>query len=66
MPVLVLAGTDDRIVSQHGWEDPRSHTPNAVPIIGGGHFPWIENPSMVRDAFKHLELQVDRHAMQTT
>ena len=56
VPVLVLAGADDRIVWQGGWDDDRFRTPNAVfrTIAGGGHFPWIENPSAVAAAFAEM------------
>ena len=53
MPVLRLAGAEDRIVWQGGWDEPRFHTPNVLDrlIPGAGHFPWIENPGAVREAF---------------
>ncbi|WP_201798928.1 alpha/beta fold hydrolase [Caenibius tardaugens] len=53
IPTLVIAGGDDRIVWQGGWDAERFRTPNVayVTVEGGGHFPWIENPSAVRDTF---------------
>jgi pimeloyl-ACP methyl ester carboxylesterase len=53
VPVLILAGADDRIVWQGGWEEERFQTPNAIfrRIPSGGHFPWIESPVEVRAAF---------------
>ncbi len=56
VPVLVLAGAEDRIVWQGGWEEDRFRTPNALfrTIAGGGHFPWIENPAAVSAAFAAL------------
>ncbi|MDB5724478.1 MAG: alpha/beta hydrolase [Novosphingobium sp.] len=53
LPVLVLAGADDRIVWQGGWDDPRFHGPNVsfATIPDAGHFPWIENPTAVAAAF---------------
>jgi pimeloyl-ACP methyl ester carboxylesterase len=53
LPVLVLAGADDRIVWQGGWDDPRFHGPNVsfASISEAGHFPWIENPAAVAAAF---------------
>jgi len=56
VPVLVLAGAEDRIVWQGGWDDERFHTPNALfrMIPAGGHFPWIENPAAVSAAFDEL------------
>ncbi|MBO9498426.1 MAG: alpha/beta fold hydrolase [Novosphingobium sp.] len=56
LPVLILAGAEDRIVSQHGWDDPRFGGRNVLraSIPGGGHFPWIENPAGVAEAFGRL------------
>lgn len=53
IPVLVLAGNDDRIVWQGGWKEGRFRTPNATfhLIPNAGHFPWIENPEEVRAVF---------------
>lgn len=56
IPVLVLAGADDRIVWQGGWQHARFHGPNAIfrTIPKAGHFPWIENPGAVSTAFMEL------------
>lgn len=56
LPVLVLAGADDRIVWQGGWNEPRFHTSNARyrQVSDAGHFPWIENPAAVAAAFAEL------------
>jgi pimeloyl-ACP methyl ester carboxylesterase len=56
MPVLRLAGAEDRIVWQGGWDEPHFRTPNVIDrlIAGGGHFPWIENPGAVWRAFADL------------
>lgn len=56
IPVLRLAGAQDRIVSQAGWNAPRFNTNNVIArtILGAGHFPWIENPGAVAEAFKAL------------
>ncbi len=53
IPVMRLAGAEDRIVWQGGWDAPRYRTPNVIEhvIPGAGHFPWIENPDAVRAAF---------------
>lgn len=61
MPVLVLAGAEDRIVWQGGWNDDRFRTCNAMfrTIPGAGHFPWIENPTGVRDAFRELTRSIE-------
>ncbi|MGV3479823.1 MAG: alpha/beta fold hydrolase [Sphingobium sp.] len=60
VPVLVLAGADDRIVWQGGWADDRFRTPNALfrTVAGAGHFPWIENPAAVAAAFVDLSEQI--------
>lgn len=62
IPVLRLHGDSDRIVSQHGWRDPAYNTPNVITreITGAGHFPWIENPEMVAQAFRQFATQVER------
>jgi pimeloyl-ACP methyl ester carboxylesterase len=52
-PVLIISGAEDRIVDQALWDDPRfqeTHVTQRI-IDGGGHFPWIENPGQVRQAF---------------
>ncbi|HEY4029071.1 MAG TPA: alpha/beta hydrolase [Caulobacteraceae bacterium] len=56
IPILRLAGAQDRIVSQDGWRQPRFSTPNVIDrlIPDAGHFPWIENPGAVRAAFAEL------------
>ena len=60
IPVLVLAGAQDRIVWQGGWDDPRFQTANLIrrTIPSAGHFPWIENPAAVRDAFSDLARKI--------
>ncbi|KAB7646464.1 alpha/beta fold hydrolase [Polymorphobacter fuscus] len=56
LPTMILAGSDDRIVGQSGWDDARFKGPHVrrVAIAGAGHFPWIENPGAVRRAFADL------------
>ena len=60
LPTLVMAGGDDRIVWQGGWDDPRFESDNIErkTIAGGGHFPWIENPESVRIAFADFSERV--------
>lgn len=60
IPVLRLAGAEDRIVWQGGWDEPRFRTPNVLErtIPGGGHFPWIENPDAVREAFEAFAARI--------
>jgi pimeloyl-ACP methyl ester carboxylesterase len=56
IPVLVLAGAEDRIVWQGGWDDERFHGSNVsfASVPGAGHFPWIENPAAMASAFASL------------
>ena len=60
MPVLRMAGDEDRIVWQGGWEAPRFQSANVITrlIAGAGHFPWIENPAAVREAFAALAARI--------
>ncbi|HEY0332725.1 MAG TPA: alpha/beta hydrolase [Stenotrophomonas sp.] len=62
IPVLRLWGSQDRIVSQRGWRDPSYNTPNVMAhaVPDAGHFPWIENPDAVRDAFREFARQLQR------
>jgi pimeloyl-ACP methyl ester carboxylesterase len=59
LPTLIVSGSADRIVTQTLWQDKRFHTPNTIwrVIAEAGHFPWIEQPTAVSDAFAAL---VDR------
>ena len=60
LPVLLLAGSADRIVWQGGWVQVRFKTVSVWTSIipGGGHFLWIENPSAVDVAFNELTVRV--------
>jgi pimeloyl-ACP methyl ester carboxylesterase len=53
IPVLRLWGEKDRIVSQKAWEAAKFDTPNTMTraIPEAGHFPWIDNPEAVTQAF---------------
>jgi pimeloyl-ACP methyl ester carboxylesterase len=53
IPVFRLAGADDRIAWQGGWGEARFHGANLMHCLvpDAGHFPWIENPLAIRDAF---------------
>ena len=61
LPVLVMAGAQDRIVWQGGWNDAAFRTPNALfrTIPDAGHFPWVENPTAVAEAFLDLAARLD-------
>jgi len=53
LPTLIVSGSDDRIVTQHLWDDDRyrgQHIVHAI-IESGAHFAWIENPAAVKLAF---------------
>ncbi len=54
LPVLILGGAEDRIVDQSLWLDPRFEGEHVLrkTISHAGHFPWLENPSEVSQAFK--------------
>lgn len=56
LPVLRLYGTDDRIISQKAWADSRYATSNVMTraIPKAGHFPWIDNPGAVTQAFREF------------
>lgn len=56
LPTLVVSGAEDRIVDQSLWSEPSFHGPNVGHhvIDGAAHFPWFENPSAVRAAFRDL------------
>ena len=53
LPTLIVSGGEDRIVTQRLWDDERYRGPNVIrrEVAGGAHFPWIERPDAVRDAF---------------
>ena len=53
IPVLRLSGDCDRIVSQQSWDVEDYATTNVMTrvIPDAGHFPWIDNPVAVTNAF---------------
>lgn len=63
LPTLIVSGTDDRIVDQSLWDNPRFQGENILQqlITGAAHFPWIENPEAVRKAFANLLARVIIH-----
>jgi pimeloyl-ACP methyl ester carboxylesterase len=60
LPTLIVSGECDRIVWQGAWEAAEFQGANVThaTIAGGGHFPWIENPGAVREAFSALAERV--------
>jgi pimeloyl-ACP methyl ester carboxylesterase len=66
VPLLRLAGAEDRIVSQDDWSATQFHTPNALHrvIPGAGHFPWVENPQAVTEAFRSLARAIEASGSQ--
>lgn len=54
LPTFILSGENDRIVDQSLWDRAEYRTPNVLhrTVEQGAHFPWIENPEAVRDAFQ--------------
>lgn len=57
VPTLIVGGAEDHIVDQSLWAlTPGFTGPNVLPrtIEDAGHFPWIERPDAVRDAFAEL------------
>jgi pimeloyl-ACP methyl ester carboxylesterase len=64
LPTLIVSGSDDRIVIQRLWNDPRYGGPNIRRRIidGGAHFCWLERPDAVRDAFAQLTSDIARAA----
>jgi pimeloyl-ACP methyl ester carboxylesterase len=57
---LIVSGAEDRIVWQGAWKEPRFPGSNVMhrAIEGGAHFPWIENPQAVQQAFSELAAKV--------
>ncbi|GHJ49153.1 alpha/beta hydrolase [Catellatospora sp. TT07R-123] len=60
MPTLIVSGAQDRIVAQRLWDEPRFQGRHVLhrQIEGAAHFPWIERPDEVRDAFHELAAAV--------
>lgn len=52
-PTLILGGAQDRIVWQGLWDEARFQGANVTRAVipDAAHFPWIENPAAVREAF---------------
>lgn len=60
LPTMIVSGSHDRIVVQSLWQPPRFHTGNVIwrVIEGAGHFPWIEQPTAVCDAFREVAQRI--------
>jgi len=56
LPTLILSGSEDRIVDQSLWDDPRYQRSNISrrTILGGAHFPWIEDSRAAKDVFREF------------
>ncbi|MEV7420635.1 alpha/beta hydrolase [Streptomyces sp. NPDC089919] len=57
LPTLVVSGAEDHVVDQGLWRDaPGFHGPRVLhrTVPDAGHFPWIEAPAPVREAFAAL------------
>ncbi|RKP51272.1 alpha/beta hydrolase [Trinickia fusca] len=64
-PVLILSGSEDRIVAQNCWESSHFRDKNVTwtKIDCAGHFPWVEQPSAVAAAFSDLaRVILERHS----
>lgn len=61
LPTLIISGSDDRIVTQHLWDDDRYHGPNVTQAVidRGAHFAWIENPAAVKQALHEFVMNRD-------
>ncbi len=57
IPVLILGGTHDFITPLSLFEEDRRFHRNNIEIVNipnAGHFPWIEQPIFIKDAFAHF------------
>lgn len=60
VPTLIISGAADRIVTQTLWQSERFSAPNVIRrvIPDAGHFPWIEQPAAVREAFAEVAQRI--------
>ncbi|OSC38923.1 alpha/beta fold hydrolase [Mycobacterium decipiens] len=60
LPTLIVSGSADRVVTQSLWQAERFHTQNVIWRIvpEAGHFPWIEQPAAVADAFAEFSRRI--------
>jgi pimeloyl-ACP methyl ester carboxylesterase len=63
LPTLIVSGAADRIVIQSLWQANRFQADNVIwrVIADAGHFPWIEEPVAVRDAFAEVTQRISNH-----
>jgi pimeloyl-ACP methyl ester carboxylesterase len=63
LPTLIVTGSADRIVTQSLWQANRFHTGNVIwrVIADAGHFPWLEQPVAVRNAFDEVAQRISSH-----
>ncbi|MDB6060862.1 MAG: hypothetical protein JWM78_965 [Verrucomicrobiaceae bacterium] len=63
LPTLIVSGADDRIVDQALWDNPRFQADNILrrSIREAAHFPWIEQPGAVREAFADMSARIVIH-----
>jgi pimeloyl-ACP methyl ester carboxylesterase len=63
LTILIVSGSADRIVTQWLWQANRFHTDNVIwcVIADAGHFPWIEQPVAVRNAFAEVTQRISTH-----
>ncbi|WP_051943036.1 alpha/beta fold hydrolase [Streptacidiphilus rugosus] len=57
LPALIVGGAEDHVVDQSLWQRTEGLTGRRIlrhSVAGAGHFPWIDNPGGVRDAFAAL------------
>lgn len=54
LPTLIVSGSDDRIVVQRLWDEPRYRGTNVTRVVidGAAHFPWIDRPDEVGGAIR--------------
>jgi pimeloyl-ACP methyl ester carboxylesterase len=67
LPTLIVGGAEDHVVDQSVWDSaPGFAGPTVVrrTIEGAAHFPWVENPDAVRDAFAELVVRLEHSAAQ--
>jgi pimeloyl-ACP methyl ester carboxylesterase len=61
LPTLILSGSDDRIIAQSLWDNPKFQRQNVLrrTIDSAAHFLWLEKPEAVREAFAELTILME-------